>query len=325
MAHLWSMGKASPMRVSIGNLQYPYSTSLRLASACAAVLTLKAFSPPFLRVAAIFVLMAFHCSSTNASNKMRIASLNLCTDSMLFELAEPSQIASVTALSKDEKYSHYSELAQHIRINRGLAEEIIVLEPDLVLAGSYTATGTTTLLRQLGYRVLTFQPALDIDEFRNSFLRLAAVIGAIDKANQLLTQMDKEIAEIMKPETELWPRAIIYQPNGFSPGFQSLANEMLNIAGIANLAVEFNIEYGGFVPLEQLVIAKPNVIILPDQIERFPALANIFLTHPALSFTNAQEITQPPALQIKLPEKYWSCGGTFIAAAAARLAMLVSE
>ncbi len=244
---------------------------------------------------------------------------------MLFELADPAQITSVTSLSKDEKYSHYSELAQHIQINRGLAEEIIILEPDLVLAGSYTATGTTALLRQLGYRVMTFQPALDIDEFRNSFLRLATVIGAIDKANQLLTQMDKDIAEIMKPETTLWPRAIIYQPNGFSPGFQSLANEMLNIAGITNLAVEFNIEGGGFVPLEQLVVAKPDVIILPGRIERFPALSNIVLTHPVLSFIHGRGMTEPSMLRIELPEKYWSCGGTFIAAAAARLAMLVSE
>jgi len=289
------------------------------------VLTLKLFSPSFLRVPALFALIALYCLSANGSNEMRIASLNLCTDSMLFELADPLQIVSVTSLSREEEYSHYSELAQNIRINRGLAEEIILLDPDLVLAGSYTATGTTTLLKQLGYRVLIFKPVLDIDGFRNSFLRLADAIGAIEKANQLLIKMDKDIAEIKKPETTLWPRAIIYQPNGFSPGVQSLANEMLDIAGVTNLAAEFNIEHGGFVPLEQLVVAKPDVVILPGQFKRFPALANIFLTHPALSFINAQGITQSRSLRIKLSEKYWSCGGTFIAAAAARLAMLVSE
>ena len=256
---------------------------------------------------------------------MRIASLNLCTDSMLFELADPSQIVSVTSLSRDEELSHYSELARGIPVNRGLAEEIIALEPDLILTGSYTATGTTALLARLGFRIMIFQPALDLPEFRKSFLRLAAAIGAHEKANRLLTQMEQNISGIVRSESAQWPRAIIYRPNGFSPGRRSLANEMLNIAGIANLAAEFNIEYGGFVPLEQLVIAKPDVIIVADRAERFPALADMILAHPALHLSSARGFVESPSLSIKLSEKYWACGGTFIATAAARLAAFVAK
>ncbi len=269
--------------------------------------------------------MVFYYSSAAGSNNMRIASLNLCTDSMLFELAEPSQIVSVTALSQDEALSHHVELALTIPANRGLAEEVIALAPDLVLTGSYTSTGTTALLKRLGYRVMTFQPATNLSEFRTSFVRLAAAIGAQNKADQLLREMDLAIASIVRRDRALWPRAIIYRPNGYSPGQRSLANEMLTIAGIANLATEFNIEYGGFVPIERLVVANPDFVILADRTKRFPALADMVLAHPALRSSGAPAFVKGRSRSIKLSEKYWACGGTFIAAAATHLAASVAK
>lgn len=269
--------------------------------------------------------MAMYCSAVIGANEMRIASLNLCTDSMLFELADRRQIVSVTSLSRDEELSHYSGIARTLPVNRGLAEEIIALEPDLVLTGSYTAAGTSALLSRLGYRVMTFQPALNLLEFRTSFLRLADAIGARKKALRMLAEMEQNIAAIQRPASALWPRAIIYRPNGFSPGQRSLADEMLKAAGITNLAEEFGIEFGGFVPLEQLVTAEPDVIILADRAKHFPALADQILAHPALHLNGVRPNVESPPLSIKMSEKYWACGGTFIAAAATRLAEIVAH
>jgi iron complex transport system substrate-binding protein len=249
---------------------------------------------------------------------MRIASLNLCTDSMLFELAEPAQIVSVTALSRDEGISYFAGVARDVRVNHGLAEEIVPLEPDLILAARHVASGTNALLSRLGYRVMTFEPTMSIADFRSSFLRLADAIGAQEKASRLLADMDRALRRAAPDSRSARPRAIIYQPNGFSPGSRSLANDMLMAAGMANLADEFGIEYGGFVPLEKLVMSAPDLLLLGGRAARFPALAELILRHPAL----AEHGGGPRSLRVDIAEKYWTCGGTYIAEAVARLAAL---
>ena len=40
---------------------------------------------------------------------------------------------------------------------------------------------------------------------------------------------------------------------------------MLKAAGVLNLAEEFDIEFGGFIPLEQLIASAPDIIIFDDR------------------------------------------------------------
>jgi len=276
-------------------------------------------------LASATALMTLCCPMAIGAAQLRIASLNLCTDSMLFELAEPEQIISVTALSRDEDLSYFADQAQHVPINRGLAEEIISLDPDLVLAGRYTATVTNALLSRLGYRVVTFEPALSLADFRLAFLRLAEIIGKRDKAIRLLAAMDNDLQRVIPRSRPSRPRAIIYRPNGFSPGMRSLANDMLNAAGIVNLAEDFGMEYGGFIPLEQLVVAAPDIVLLGGRAQRYPALAELILAHPAIGKGGGTDTGRWNPERVDIAEKYWTCGGTFVVEAIKRLALLVSR
>ena len=62
-------------------------------------------------------------------------------DELLLRLADPRNVASVTWLARDPGSSNVADLAAEIPVNHGLAEEIIPLQPDLVIAGIYTAAG----------------------------------------------------------------------------------------------------------------------------------------------------------------------------------------
>src|ERR1700704_5523405 len=73
------------------------------------------------------------------SKPRRIVSINLCTDELVLRLADRRNITSVTWLSGLPESSNVVNLAAGIPVNHGLAEEIIPLDPDLVLAGIYTA------------------------------------------------------------------------------------------------------------------------------------------------------------------------------------------
>lgn len=277
----------------------------------------------FLR-AAVLALAGTLAGATFADTggaPQRIASMNLCTDSMLFELARPEQIVSVTALSRDPAVSYFAARSRDVPVNRGLAEEVIVLRPDLILTGVHTANGANELLRRLGFNVLAFDPAIDLATFRASFRRLAAAIGASAKAERMLAAMAQRMAASQLKAPSPRPTAIIYRPNGFSPGFHSLAHDMLVAAGFRNLAKDLDIEYGGFVALEKLIVAAPNFVLLDPSPNRSPALADAILIHPAL----LKQRNPNHLRRIEIAEKYWTCGGTYIAEAVEQLASLAAH
>ena len=58
--------------------------------------------------------------------------------------------ASVTWLARDPGNSNVADLAAEIPFNHGLAEEIIPLNPDLVIAGIYTARPAVAMLKRTG-------------------------------------------------------------------------------------------------------------------------------------------------------------------------------
>ena len=87
-----------------------------------------------------------------AGKPQRIVSINLCADELVLRLADPRNIASVTWLSRNPDSSNVAQLAAQVPINHGLAEEIIPLDPDLVIAGIYTARTAVALLKRAAFR-----------------------------------------------------------------------------------------------------------------------------------------------------------------------------
>ena len=92
----------------------------------------------------------------------RVVSMNLCTDQLAMMLAAPSQLLSVSFLASDPQASVMAEDAKSYEANYGRAEEIYLLDPDLVLAGSYTNPATDDILRRLNVPVVVMEPARSI-------------------------------------------------------------------------------------------------------------------------------------------------------------------
>src|ERR1700733_14105217 len=92
----------------------------------------------------------------------RIVSLNLCTDELVLRLADHSNIASVTWLSKDPISANAVDLAADVPVNHGLAEEVIPLDPDLIVAGTFTARTAVAMLKQTGFPVTEFGGARNV-------------------------------------------------------------------------------------------------------------------------------------------------------------------
>jgi hypothetical protein len=81
-----------------------------------------------------------------------VASLNVCTDQLAMALAAPGQLKTVSALARDPMLSAMPDEAKAYPVNRGLAEEVFTLKPDLIVTGTFSLHNTTGLLKRLGFR-----------------------------------------------------------------------------------------------------------------------------------------------------------------------------
>src|SRR5215510_9800599 len=108
-------------------------------------------------------------AADSVSKPQRIASMNLCTDELVLRLAERRNIASITWQARNPDNSSVAHLAQDVPINHGLAEEIIPLKPDLVLAGIYTTRATVALLKRAGIRTIDTDVPKSFEEVRRQY------------------------------------------------------------------------------------------------------------------------------------------------------------
>lgn len=268
--------------------------------------------------AGVLALLLWASLAAPASAKPeRIVSLNLCTDQLLLQLVEPARIASLTFLVADPAMSTMADRVGGLRLNHGLAEEILPLDPDLILARSYTARATVQLLRKLGHRVVEVPTAQTLDEVRRNIRIVAAAVEEPEAGEALIADFDARLSQIVPPPgPPAGPRPVAahFWANGYTSGRGSLVETLLRAAGYENLASRLGLAGAASLPLEVLLRAEPDLLVLGDTRGDAPALANEILRHPALlrAFAGRPQVVIPDSLR--------ACGIPVIAEAIERLA-----
>lgn len=253
-------------------------------------------------------------SAPATAEPARVMSLNVCTDQLAMLLAAPGQLVSVSELASDPGLSFHVDLASAYPHNRGLAEEVLVAKPDIVVTGAYSLHNTTPLLRRLGYRIEEFQYAQTLDTIPAEIRRMGAILGAGPKAEDLAQSFATDLARIEAGRCGADPTAIAYDQNGIAMGQGSLVDSAMRAAGLRNLAADLG--YAGMAPfpLELLVETRPDIIVLPEPLADTPALADLIAAHPAIRALGEG------TLRIHLPRGSASCGGPFVIEAVKALA-----
>lgn len=243
----------------------------------------------------------------------RVASLNLCADELVLRLAEPGRVISVTFLAQDPRASNVAELARGVPANRGLAEEVVPLAPDLVLVGAFTTRATTAMLRRLGFEVLELAAPGTLAQAYDQIRMVAARLGAPERGEAMVREMESAFARL-PPADATQPTALVLRPNGFTTAGGSLADDLMGRAGLTNLAAALPTDKMGQLALEEIVRAAPDLLVVNAEDDAPPSLAEALLHHPALASFAAEGRT------LSLPLRLWTCAGPELAQAAARLA-----
>ncbi len=246
----------------------------------------------------------------------RIVSMNLCADQLLMLLVDRSRIQSLSNLANDPNLSAIADQVGDIPLNEGRVEHIITMRPDLVIAGRYTTTEANLLLQRLGYRVEMLNMAMSIEDIEHNIDWMAQLTATEEKGKQLIHDMRQRLARASQLAARKPRRlAVVYSPNGFTSGKNTLSNQAMNLAGLDNLAVRKGIEIYGTLSLETLLKAEPELVIINDGTINQYSLAQRQLKHPALTHWLKQRKV------IRIPPQFWICGGPIMADAVDYLLM----
>ena len=125
---------------------------------------------------------------------------------------------------------------------------------------------------------------------------MGQLVGHSGRAKRMIDDFNIRLEELRSGITER-PRAAIYSANGYTTGTDTLSGQILKTAGFRNITEEVGMSFGGTLPLETLVMLKPDLVITG---EAYPG------------HSRSEEILKLPALRpfkaITQTDAKWVCG-----------------
>lgn len=235
----------------------------------------------------------------------RIVSLNLCADQLLLVLADRAQIAALTPLSRDRAMSAEAERARSWPVAKGSAENLLLLKPDLVISSPYYQIPPQTKghFRQVSLADATSYPQI-VEQVRE----VATALGHPERGEALIAKMNAAMAAL--PKSGGHPVAAYYQRRGYMTGTGTLVDDLMQRVGLRNLATVLRKPVLSRLTLEEMVVAKPDYLIVETATDTVPDKGTEMLHHPALKAMG----------RLRLPEAWTVCGSPAYVLAAQSLA-----
>ena len=226
-----------------------------------------------------------------ASGSLRVASLNLCTDEYLLLLARPSEIASISRLSRDPADSSLWRVARRYPANRGSLEGVIATRPTLVLTMGGGGRSSEAIARRMGLKTIDLPFPASIDDVERNMIRVASALGDAGRAARWRERLSR-----LKKSRRMAQDAIYLTDNGFSIASESTGAQWMGLAGFDQRPLP-----GGRATLEMLALHPPRVIIRSTYRQNQHSLGRAWLAHPLAN--NARSKT------IWTDGRPWTCMG----------------
>ncbi|MEM1139245.1 MAG: ABC transporter substrate-binding protein [Pseudomonadota bacterium] len=245
----------------------------------------------------------------------RVASGSLCADQYILALADREQIVSLT-WQAEGALSAFADRAAGIPINYGAAEEFIASETDLVVVNQWGATELRRVLGRFNIAIVELPLVEDFATIQATVSQVAHAIGQSARGESIIADMQSRLAVVdrLREEQPIAPRAVYFRPDGGGAGEGTFVNTAMVRAGFVNVSSHYGTAGWGRVPLEQLVLNPPDVIVTSFFDTAYDSLARRFGTH-SLYRQLAEDVPV-----IAVPGKLWPCSVPMIAEATELLA-----
>lgn len=243
----------------------------------------------------------------------RIVSLNPCLDVILAHVADRSRITALSHYSRDRYGSTIAEIARFLPITYGTAEEVIALEPDLVLTGRPSSTTLLNTLDRVGIRTLQFSVPETVADSLAQVREVSALVGRPERGEAVVRRIEAGLAAAAPAPGARRVSALVFMPGGFASGPGTLMDEMMRRAGLENVIARYGLRGSANVPLEFVIADPPDLLLSGEPSRGLPSRAQRVMEHPALArVAGGME-------RAVFPERLLFCGGPVLIQTAAAL------
>ncbi|WP_427969067.1 ABC transporter substrate-binding protein [Altererythrobacter sp.] len=255
-------------------------------------------------VSSMFAATLAACSAPSAplrdGDGPGIVSLNPCTDAILVEVADPGQILAISHFSRDPASSSIDPAtARRFKATSGTVEEVVALNPDLVLAGAFLPPATTAALTDLGFRTETFGIAGEVEQSFAQVRRIAALAGHPDRGEALIGRIERALVDSV-PRPDATPiGTVLWQPGEIVPGEQTMIGTLMRHAGFSSHSAALGLGQADYLSLEQVLANPPDLLLVAGNSrgQQHPALAKLHYTRiepldPALLYCGGPTIAR---------------------------------
>lgn len=196
-----------------------------------------------------------------AGEQPTIVSLNPCSDAILAEVADPAQVLAVSHYSHDPRATSMPlDVARRYRATGGTVEEVLALDPDVVVASTFIAPATRAAFERLGVRVETVGTVRTVAESGAQVMQLARLAGQPERGTALVDRIEAAVnrSQSTKPAIP----AVLWQPDGIVPGDGELVSELMRGAGLINHSAARGFGQADYLSLERLLSDPPEVLLV---------------------------------------------------------------
>jgi len=244
----------------------------------------------------------------------RVISVNLCADQLVLALADPDQIAGITHYAADPQMSGEAARARGHRLLNGSAEEILAIDPDLVIGMPASGSMMLSALKGRTYPMLDLTLADRYEDIAASIRQVATVLGHEERGEALIARMDAQLAAL--PQASGRGRvAAYYQRRGYMTGTGTLVDDLMTRMGLVNLARRLDKPPLSQMSLEEMVAARPDYLIVESATNDVQDQGTEMLHHPALRGMK----------RISIPQAWTVCGSPAYVEAARAVALAVAR
>jgi iron complex transport system substrate-binding protein len=187
----------------------------------------------------------------------RIVSLDYCADQFVLGLADRERIL---ALSPDatKDFSYLRAEAAGLPTVRPRAEDVLALDPDLVVRNYGGGPRAQAFFERAGVPVLQIDFAPDIEAVRDRIRQAAAALDVVGRGEELVVDMDARLARARAAASGA--DALYLAPSGVAAGSGTFVGKLIAEAGLEN----FDDGVGWrSIPLERLAYETPDVYAVP--------------------------------------------------------------
>lgn len=210
-------------------------------------------------------------AASAGARPLRVASLNLCTDELLLDLAAPGQIVSLTHLSQDPLESPRWQAARHYPANDGSLLSVVGRRPDLVVTMGGGARDLPGLAKRLGIKLLVLPYPQSIRDIDREIVSTADALGRPGRANRLLMR----IRSLRRTEPKAARDAVFLSGGGRSLAATGLGAQWMRLAGLRQRPLA-----GDRITLEQLLVNPPAILLRSDYRSGQYSAEQGWLSHP---------------------------------------------